>query len=390
MKILYIHQYFRTPQEGGAIRSFYLAKSLVENGFEVEMITSKNQKKYQIKYIEGIKVHELPIYYSNSLGFVGRIWAFGRFMWLAYRLATKIKNIDVVYATSTPLTVGILAYWLKQKKKIPYFFEVRDLWPAAPIALGFIRNGFLQKYLQNWEKKIYQNASKIIALSPAMQKHIQEIVPQKSVLMLPNMADTDFFEPTTSNLKKNTFQMLYFGTIGFANHLEYLLEIADFCQKKENDKQIKFLIVGEGKRKMHMEQQAKAMQLKNIEFLEYQDKFQIQEILNQVDFTYTSFLNKPILKTNSPNKFFDSLAAGKVCIVNTKGWLKDVVEQHECGFYANPENPQEFLDKLQLLLEDSDLLQKYQSNARKLAEGQFSRKIICEQFIDIFSPTPNP
>jgi len=109
MKILYIHQYFRTPDEGGAIRSYYLAKGLVEHGIEVELITSHNKPNSLITEIDGIKVHYLPVYYDNSQGFLQRTYAFFKFMRLARKKARQISDIDICYATSTPLTIGLSA-----------------------------------------------------------------------------------------------------------------------------------------------------------------------------------------------------------------------------------------------------------------------------------------
>ncbi len=153
MKILYIHQYFRTPEEGGAIRSYYLAKGMVDNGIEVEMITSHNKRYEEVKNIEGIKVHYLPVFYQNELGFGKRIIAFYRFMKLVRRKARAIKNVDLCYATSTPLTIGLSALKIKKELGIPYYFEVRDLWPEAPVQLGIIKNRFIKLYLERLEKK---------------------------------------------------------------------------------------------------------------------------------------------------------------------------------------------------------------------------------------------
>jgi len=160
MKVLYIHQYFRTPEEGGAIRSYYLAKGMVDNGIKVELITSHNKPFAEVKYIEGIKVHYLPVFYDNNLGFIKRIFSFYKFMRLVAKKARSIKNIDICYATSTPLTIGVSALKIKKELKIPYYFEVRDLWPEAPVQMGIIKNRFIKSYLERLEKKVLKNKLK--------------------------------------------------------------------------------------------------------------------------------------------------------------------------------------------------------------------------------------
>ncbi|OJJ15062.1 hypothetical protein BKI52_40050 [marine bacterium AO1-C] len=387
MKIIYLHQYFKTPKEGGAIRSYHIATSLAKAGFDVELITSYNGKKYKKKFIEGVWVHYLPIQYHNNLGTFARIWAFLKFIRSSYQFAKKIQQQNhstplLCYATSTPLTVGWIALRLKRKLNIPYFFEVRDLWPQAPIEMGVIKYSWLEKALFRLEKKIYEQSEQVIALSPGMQQAIGKKIPLDKIKMIPNMADNEFFEAKQDGYSstKNQFVISYLGTVGLANHLEYLVEIAHLAQKKKIE-QVKFWIAGEGKQLEYIK--SKATDLTNINFLEPVDKQGVKEILSQSQATYTSFLQKPVLTTCSPNKFFDSLAMGKLTIVNTTGWLKELVEKHKCGFYANPNNPKEFINKLTPFLESEDLLQQYQQNAQKLAVSLFDKHKLCAEIVNL-------
>ncbi|WP_299457232.1 glycosyltransferase family 4 protein [uncultured Microscilla sp.] len=384
MKIIYLHQYFKTKEEGGSHRSLFIAKAMVEAGFEVEMITAHNKKTPTYKMIDGIKVHYLPVYYDNKLGTVQRIISFIKFTWQCYRKARQIKQqaIDtpcICYATSTPLTIGWVALWLKRWQNIPYVFEVRDLWPQAPIEMGVINNGWLQQRLFALEAKIYRKALQIVTLSPGMQAAVQQKVPEKGILLAPNMADCHFFSPTLSTTKP-PFVISYIGTIGKANHLDYLLQIASLAEKKGVD-QVEFWIIGEGKALANVRQKAK--KLTNVKLYGAVDKSTTRRLLDQSHATYTSFLAKPVLTTCSPNKFFDSLAAGKLTIVNTSGWLKEIVEENQCGFYAAPDKPGDFLDQLMPFITQVDLLQKYQQNARKVAERQFSREKITQQVVNL-------
>ena len=122
MKIIYLHQYFKTPEEGGPIRSFYLAKGLVDHGIEVEMITAHNKYSKVIKEIYVINLHYLPVHYDNSLNFKQRVITFLKFMYMAIDEAATIKGADLCYATSTPLSIGLAAIKIKEKFSIPYYF----------------------------------------------------------------------------------------------------------------------------------------------------------------------------------------------------------------------------------------------------------------------------
>lgn len=145
MRIIYIHQYFVTPEEGGAVRSYHLAKGMVDAGMDVELITTHPNSQYLQKEIEGIKVHYLPIPYDNNFGFLRRLRAFYAFVHQAKRLIKKLALPDLLYITSTPLTTGLIGLWAKRKLQLPFIFEVRDLWPEAPVQVGVIRNSLLDR-----------------------------------------------------------------------------------------------------------------------------------------------------------------------------------------------------------------------------------------------------
>jgi glycosyltransferase involved in cell wall biosynthesis len=390
MKVLYIHQYFRTPAEGGAIRSYYLARGLVEHGIEVELITAHNKPATATANIDGITVHYLPVYYDNEQGFLQRTYAFFKFMRLARRKAREIKNIDVCYATSTPLTIGLSALKIKQDQKIPYFFEVRDLWPEAPFQMGVIKNKYLKRYLKNLEKQVYRNASQIVALSPGIKEQIEKERPDSPVTLIPNMSDVEFFVPEEKRPElerlfrvEGKFVISYFGTIGLANHLEYLLAVANEALK-ENLK-VQFLIIGSGGQLTRLKYLVRHFNLENIRFLPFQNKFNLKRVLNVTDAAYVSFARKPILETNSPNKFFDALAAGKLIITNTKGWVKDIVEKEQCGFYYDPDQPKEFIHTIKPYIKSRLMLKESQNRARIIAETKFAKSAQVEKLITLIS-----
>jgi glycosyltransferase involved in cell wall biosynthesis len=380
--ILYIHQYFNIPKEGGSLRSYFIARALVQNGYLVHMITSHNKPKYEIKPFEGITVHYLPVPYSNTMSFGKRSIAFLKFVFATIRQASKIPKPDLIYATSTPLTVGIIALWMKWRKGIPYIFEVRDLWPEAPIQLGVIKNPIVQKLAQKLEMTIYKKASSIIALSPGIEADIKKKVSHPPIMMIPNMADIDFYSSNATSKKTDgEFVIGYFGAFGMANHVEFIIQIALECQNLLLP--IRFILAGEGAKKVLLEKRIEQFDLKNIEPHSIKSRFEVRDLMNQVDACITSFQNIPILETNSPNKFFDGLAAGKLSIVNINGWMRNLVEIHECGIFIDPNKPEEFAEKIKPFLEDLSLLKKYQNNARKLAYSKFSKNELLEKIVSL-------
>jgi glycosyltransferase involved in cell wall biosynthesis len=308
---------------------------------------------------------------------------------LAYWTACSIRRVSLCYAVSTPLTTGIIALLLKYFHRIPYYFEVGDLWPLAPVQMGVIRNPLLKRALFSLEKTIYRNARKIVALSPGIRQEIEKIVPASKIHLIPNMADTDFFQPEKKQKAleqqygvENKWVITYFGTIGKANQLDYLLEAALQCQRQS--RQVAFLVVGKGAELPRLQQLVTSYSLHNLQFLPHCDKYALRSILNVTDAVYISFARIPVLETGSPNKFFDALAAGKICLVNFGGWIRELVESQICGKYTDPEQPGSFYAAIEPFLRDPALKNRYQQNARQLAEEHFSRTLLTEQFVDLF------
>lgn len=372
MKILYIHQYFKTLKQAGSHRSWYIAEALLEAGHEVEIIASGKGSCTQI-FPNGLLVHYLAVPYSQSMSFWQRIHAFLLFFWKSFWLMQSKKGVHLVYATSTPLTVGVLSWLYKKIKKTPYIFEVRDLWPLLPIEMGFIKNKSLQKILYFLEKKIYQNAQKIIVLSPPMQVYVQAIAKQIPIICVPNISDCDLFVAKSDT--KIRFKVIYAGSIGKANALERLLEVALEATN------IDFEIIGEGSEWLRL--QTLSQNYLNVHFAGIQTKEAIAQKFAEADAFYISFAKYPSLETCSPNKFFDGLAAGKLCITNTTGWIKELIESEKCGFYAP--NPEIFAQHVDKFFNDPKLLHTYQQNARKLAENYFDKKILCGKVVDFIS-----
>ncbi|NOT75306.1 MAG: glycosyltransferase family 4 protein [Cyclobacteriaceae bacterium] len=385
-----LHQHFKTPQGGGAIRSYFLAKALIKKGHRVVVITSFSGEGYKVEMMEGIEVHYLPIPYDNRFTFYARSRSFIQFTTAASRLATKFKDFDYCYAISVPLTVGLIARWIKLRFGIPYFFEVGDLWPDAPIQLGFIRNSFLKSSLYSLEKSIYRNAKAVIALSPAIQSSIEKKVTDVNVHIIPNMADCEFFIPEKKNPDLENqfgvagkFVVSYIGALGVANGLDYLLECAN-ASRKSNSK-IHFIICGDGAMLEDLKLNAQRLNLNNLSFIGFANRDRVKEIMNVTDAIFVCYKNVPILETGSPNKFFDGLAAGKLIIINFGGWIRKEIEENRCGVFVDPAHPTDFTKKISPFVSDPKLQEQYQSASRELGERKYSRKRLSVIFTDLFS-----
>ncbi|SHO62028.1 glycosyltransferase involved in cell wall biosynthesis [Algoriphagus zhangzhouensis] len=395
MKVYYIHQYFKTPEEGGAVRSFHLAKGLVKNGIKVEIITAGNQQGYDQKWIEGFKVHYLPVSYQQEFGFLKRIQAFYSFVKQAKKLIQKLPRPDLLYISSTPLTTGWIGLWAKKKFALPYIFEVRDLWPEAPIQVGAIRQKFLKTYLYGLEKRIYQQALSIVALSPGIASYIRTKVSNLKISIIPNFSDLEQFYPQNKNEKlreelslKKGLTIAYAGALGKVNAVDELIDLANMAQQQKKNWQ--FLIMGEGSKKGLLEEKSNRLGLKNLVFVPFGPKEEVNQILGLADFAWISFAHLPVLKTNSPNKFFDALAAGKAIIVNHKGWVHQLVKKNDLGISCLPGKMGNCFSKLEKLESNPEKLARFQQNSRQLAERYFTKEIAVEKLASIIDPSKTP
>lgn len=393
MNILYIHQYFKTPKEPGGTRSYWIAQELIKNGHQVTMVTtsSKQHEKIRIYDADGIKVISCGVLYNQSMSIKDRLKSFTDFMVKSTRYALKhSKEYDVVFATSTPLTVGVPALFAKWFKKKKYIFEVRDLWPEVPIQMGAFKNPLIIKLTRWLEKTIYKNAEHVIALSPGMQDGVVKYIPKEKTSMIPNMAKKDEFWPREKNmelveqlgLKQDSFKIIHFGSLGLANGADTIIESAKLL--KDNDS-IEFLFVGGGSTENKLIEECEKNQLSNVKFLGRFSMKEMSEIVNFSDVSMVSFMDLPILYTNSPNKLFDSLSAGKPIIVNSAGWTKEMVEENNCGYYVNPNKPQELVDKVLFLKDNPEIVNKMGQNSRTLAETVYDKSILCKQFVGIMN-----
>jgi glycosyltransferase involved in cell wall biosynthesis len=395
MRIIYIHQYFKTPEEGGAVRSYHLAKGLVRAGHDVELITTGNNHTYDQRWIDGIKVHYLPVKYDQKFIYLKRIWAFLDFVKKSKLLLKKLKRPDLLYISSTPLTTGLIGLWAKRKMAIPYVFEVRDLWPKAPIEVGAIRNPLLIRYLQQLEARIYQNAMSLVALSPGIANHLRTISPQSTLHLIPNFSDLEQFQPMPKSdtlLKKygleETFTIAYTGALGKVNAVEELIDLAELAFQRSKNWQ--FLIMGTGSHREYLAQIAQEKGLENVIFIPFGNKTSVNEVLCLADFSWISFAHLPVLKTNSPNKFFDAIAAGKPVIINHKGWVYDLMKANHLGISCLPSKLDKAFAQLEELADNPEKILKMGGNSRRVATNYFSKELAISRLVCVLDPDANP
>ncbi len=397
MNILYIHQYFTTPEEGGGTRSYEFARYLVKKGHTVTILTGSktnnslvSKKNKNDEYLEGVHVIYLKTPYSNYMSSKKRFYSFVDFSLRATLFGIRIKKYDLIFATSTPLTVAIPGIILSFFRRVPMAFEVRDLWPEVPIQMGVITNPIIIKFLRFFENFTYRRAKHIIALSPGMAEGILTSgISKDKVTMIPNYCNLEFFKPgkpKINNLEKlvyNNHIIAYSGAISDANNLELIINAAEKLQKVGSS--VIFVIAGDGKEKPRLEKLIEIKKLKNVIFLGKISKYEVVNLYRRAIACIVLFKNLPVLSTNSPNKFFDAISTGKPIITNMGGWIGGMVESNKIGFSVENDNPQAIVNAVNKLINmDKKQLEEMGQNARKLAVEKFDSNAMVSKLEMIF------
>lgn len=396
MKIVYLHQYFNTPSMPGGTRSYEMARRLVSSGHEVHMVTSWRQgdkaDDWFVTNEAGIKVHWLPVTYSNHMSYRERISAFFRF---AFRSLRKVNELDadVVFATSTPLTIAIPAVLAARNKKIPMVFEVRDLWPELPVALGALRNPIAVWLARRLERLAYFNSEAVIALSPGMKQGVVRTgYPSNKVAVIPNGSDNLEFkhDPVAAKLFResrswlnNRPLLVYGGTFGQVNGVGFMVDLA--YELSLINPEACILLVGDGQEKEKVRDQAIKRGVLGVNLF-IEDAFtkeQMPALLSAADMLSSVCIDLPELRANSANKFFDALASGTPILLNYGGWQHDLITVHECGLAMWGRPIKEVAREVENKITDPLWLRDAGNAARELAETLFDRDKLAAQFEEV-------
>lgn len=398
MKVLYFHQHFATPQGASGTRSYEFARALVARGDSVTMICGTSAlgglnlpqdpaRKWSRGWVEGIDVIALPLQYSNRDRLARRTGVFLRFAWRSIGLALR-ENYDVLFATSTPLTAalpGIFARWLRRK---PFIFEVRDLWPELPRALG-MRNPLLLGGMSLLEWMAYRSCVAAVGLSPGIVEGIRRRGARNlPVAMIPNGCDLEMFRPqlrqplALPGIGPGDFVAGFTGAHGVANGLDAVLDAAAVLLRR-GDPRIKIAFIGDGREKERLVARARSEGLVNCLFYPPVSKTDLAAVTASLGCGLMILRDLPAFYYGtSPNKFFDYIAAGIPVLNNYPGWLAEMINRERCGVVVPSNDPAAFAEALQNLAADPATCRGMGIAGRNLAEREFARESLATRFAE--------
>lgn len=389
MRILWLHQYFATPAGWGSVRTYEFARRLAAAGHDVEVLCcaayDPSLAGRPVVECAGLRVRVSRTRYRPQMGFMARIGSFLSFaafaMWQVWRHG---RQYDRIIASSGPLTMALPALLAKGRFGTPFVFEVIDVWPDAAIAAGVLRNPLLQWLARVLERRAYRHASRIVTCSPAMTRRVQEKLdpgtPPDKVVTIPNSCDLEVFRPDATRrsalrasmgVGEEQMVVLYAGAMGRSNAVPDLVQAA---RAVADDRRIVWWFVGDG---------AEAEALRRVPgmFFGRQPREKVVELCQAADVALVTFLHEPFFHENSPNKFFDAIAAGLPVLFNRSTWLEAEIAAYGCGHVCRSAEPAaEMAERLRLWAGDAALRQCMGAGARRLAEERFSRDQLARTY----------
>jgi glycosyltransferase involved in cell wall biosynthesis len=394
LHILYIVQYFNHPDEPGGSRPYQFAKHWAARGHRVTVLTSNlNHKTLSstsgASVEDGFSVIRLRTYNQIRGSFKRRLLNFLSFAALACWRALRIRHVDVVYASSTPLTTGLAGYLVSRVKHRPFYFEVRDLWPESAVVAGALKDGRSVRIIECFERLFYRKAAKVIALTEGIRAGvIAKGKKPEDVLFVPNgmddwMADVDPAVPSGYPFDpRHDFICTYIGAHGRWNKLETLLEAA----QRLNGTCIRFLLIGDGDHKSELQRYANALQLNNVCFLDAVPKRRVFDYLNQSHVALICTWDHEFQRMVLANKVFDYLAAGCPVVAAARGETEALLARAGCGWAVPPEQP----EQLAALLTDlatlrRDELRRHGDRGRDYVRSHFLRSNLADQLQRAFA-----
>jgi glycosyltransferase involved in cell wall biosynthesis len=399
MHIILLHQMFNLPDQPGGMRHYELARGVAQRGHQVSIVASdlsyKTGKRIvdhrglvSVQELEGMRIMRAYTYPSLHRSFAWRMVSFVSFMLTSMVAALRAGAADLVMSTSPPIFQAVSAWVVALMRRCPFLLEIRDLWPAFAIDIGLLANPVMIALSRGLESFLYARAAHIMVNSPAYQDYLLEKgIASSKITLIPNGADIDLFDPTTSgeSIRRQwkldgKFVVTYAGALGLANDLPTILRAA---QRLRAQPDIHFLVVGDGKERTNLETLADELDLPNLTFTGSVVKAELPSVLAASDVCVATLKDIPMFRTTYPNKVFDYMAAGRATILAIDGVIRQVVEAAGGGIFVPPGDDAAMAKVVQRLSQDRQLVQSMGCSARDYVVEHFDRRQHAAQFAEL-------
>lgn len=397
MRILFLSHYFPPEVNAPASRTYEHCKQWVRDGHDVTIVTCApnhprgkiyegySNKLFQREEKDGIKVIRLWTYVTANEGFVKRTLNYVSYMVAVIFAMPFLPKADVVVSTSPQFFNGLAGYFVSRVKRIPWVLEIRDLWPESILVVGAIKNRAIIKSLEYLEMFAYRKAERIVPVTDAFKHYmVGKGVAAGKIEVIKNGVDLDFYQavPEDNPLSRELglegkFVASYFGTHGMAHHLETILEVA---QELKAQRDIVFLMVGDGAEKTRLAAMREEMGLENVMMIGQQSKDKMPLLWGLSNVSLVLLKKSDLFKSVIPSKIFESMAMQKPIILGVEGESQEIIETADSGRCIEPANGKQLAEQIMVLYGNPKLCAKLGVNGRKYVVEYFDRTVLARRY----------
>ncbi|MFH1689253.1 MAG: glycosyltransferase family 4 protein [Candidatus Eisenbacteria bacterium] len=404
MKILFLTDNFPPETNAPALRTFEHARVWVEDGHDVTVITGApnfptgkvhagyRNGPYSVEEIEGIRVVRVWTYVAANKGRFRRSFDYLSFMLTSLPAALIQERPDIVVGTSPQLLTVVSAWAAARLRRVPFVFELRDLWPESLAAVGVVSGGTAMRGIAALANFLYHRADCIVSVTRSFVGVLRERgIPEGRLAVVRNGVNLSHFTPGPREngfreevgVRPDVFLATYVGTLGMAHGLRSVIAAAEATR----DEPIHYLLVGEGAEKVELEREVKRLELANVIFLGGQPRERVPLILAASDVILVHLRDDPLFSTVIPSKIFEAMAVAKPIVLSVKGESAEIVASAEAGLVTRPESPAELAEAIRRLRSDPDLARELGRNGRSAAEGEFCRRSAARRMMGVLEGT---
>jgi colanic acid biosynthesis glycosyl transferase WcaI len=408
MKILYVSQYFPPEMGAPAARAAELARHWAQAGHDVSILTGfPNHPTGVVPPEWRSRLHRLVYREKN-----GRVEVFRTWLWplpnrkahermrnyASFCLSAGLRGLgipspDVIIATSPQLLVGLSGWWLSFAKRVPFVFEVRDLWPESLIAVGAgDGQSLLHKSLSGLADFLYHRSDHIVVVSPAFKEHLTKHrhVPPEKISIVQNGVETSLFAPSSGDANhrlrqrigaEGKFLVCYVGTMGWAHGLETLLDAASQLQTQRPN--VLFMLIGEGADKERIKSIAQSRGLNNIRFFDQQPRDTIPAFISASDACLVLLKKTDVFKTVIPTKMLEFMSCARPVILGVDGQARQIVEEAGAGIVIEPESSSALVQAIHQLAANPDVGHALGQRGREYILRNLSRRQTADTYLRV-------
>jgi len=397
MKILLINQSFVSPDEPGHTRHFEMAQYLRKHGHELVIVgsdvnyqtgrsTTQRRRVFEKveENIDGVRILRAYVYPSLHRSYFWRTVSFFSFMFSSIWTALQVKDVDLVMGTTPPIFQAVSAWVVSVIRRRPFLLEVRDLWPEFGVGMGVLKNPIIIALARWLENFLYARATHILVNSPAYRTYLlKKGLREKKVTFIPYGTDVEMFNPNVDGSAirrklgvEDKFVVLYAGALGAANDIYTLLRAAD---RLRDESKIRFVLFGDGKERVHIEQESRRRNLSNVIIAGVYPKKEMPYVLASSDICLAILQNIEMFRTTYPNKVFDYMAAGRATVLVIDGVIREVIETSKGGIFVEPGDDKQLAETILELSNDLERVRQMGRNAREHLVKNLDRRDRLEE-----------